>query len=328
MICIRSSLLAIAWSLLALTPLSAATIDGYAAMGASETAGNDYVGSWVPYMTTLRGLNFGGPGDPYNVAVGGATSATLLTQGQHTDVRGFVQSGLVDLSFLSIGGNDFSAVGGQISSGSLSGAALTAWAQGVVTNINTAVDTVLSAHPLGMVVTGMNDIPLTPAGRVGFDSPVKIARGESAVDLVDSLLLPEVLARGLTYVDVAGALRYLNQGPLVVGGVLMDTVNPSSDPTHFFQDGKHPAAVGNGLVANLFLESLNLGYGTNFALLSDLEILTAAGLQASYTGQTSNVPYANFVITSVPEPGTLALALIGMAMLSLYASKRIPDPER
>ena len=291
---------------------SAIPINGYAAMGASETAGTTYTGSWVPYLATLRGLNFGGGGDPYNVAIGGATSATLLTQGQHTDVQSLVQSGFVDLAFLSIGGNDFSAVGGQIASGSLSGAALTAWAQGVVTNINTAVDTVLSAHPLGMIVTGMADIPLTPAGRIGFDTPVKFARGEAAVDLVDSLLLPEVLGRGLVYVDFAASLRYLNQGPLVVGGVLIDVVNPSTDPTHFFQDGKHPAAVGNGLVANLFLEALNLGYGANIPLFTDLEILTAAGLQASYTGETSNLPYADFIVAPVPEPSTLGLALMAL----------------
>src|SRR5262245_56080457 len=122
---------ALALCAIAAQTASAAVINGYAAMGASEPAGTAFTGSWAPYMTNLRGLNFGGPGWPYNVAVGGATSVTLLSQGQHTDVAALVQNGNVQLSFLSIGGNDFSAVGGQISSGALSGAALTAWAQGV-----------------------------------------------------------------------------------------------------------------------------------------------------------------------------------------------------
>ncbi|MBI3837843.1 MAG: PEP-CTERM sorting domain-containing protein [Planctomycetia bacterium] len=295
----------------------ASGINGYAAMGASETAGTSYTGSWVPYLANQRGANFGGAGQPYNVAVGGATSATLLTEGQHTEVASLVQSGNVDLSFLSIGGNDFSAVGGQIAGGSLSGPALTAWAQGVVTNIDTAMDTVLSAHPIGMIVAGMPDIPLTPAGRVGFDTPTKLQRGEAAVDLFDSLLLPEVLARGLVFVDFSKALRDLNAAPLVVGGVTIDMVNASTDPTHFFQDGKHPAAVGNGLVANLFLKALNIGYGTNFALLTDLEILTTAGLAGSYTGETSNLPYANY-ITAVPEPSTIALIMAAFLTGSLF----------
>jgi hypothetical protein len=160
-----------------------------------------------------------------------------------------------------------------------------------------------------MIVTGMNDIPLTPGGRVGFDTPVKFARGENAVNLVDSLLKPAVLGRGLVFLDVANSLGYLNEGPLYVGGVLIDVVNPSSDPTNFFQDGRHPASVGNGLVANLFLAALNIGYGTNYPLLTDLEILTTAGLQNQYTGETSNLPYAQFVFAPVPEPSTLGLAL-------------------
>jgi hypothetical protein len=229
----------------------------------------------------------------------------------------------VDVAYLSIGGNDFSPVSGQIASGSLSGAALTAWAQGVVNNIDTAVDTVLLAHPLGMIVGGMPDIPLTPGGRVGFDSPTKIARGENAVNLVNSLLLAELTTRGQVYVDLAESLRAIDQAPLVVGGVLIDTVNPSSDPTHFFQDGKHPAVVGNGLVANLFITALNLGYGANVPLLSDLEILTAAGLQGSYTGETSNLPYANFVVVPAPEPATWLLAIVGAAILGRrYFSRR------
>lgn len=306
----------------------AVVIDAYGAMGASETAGTDFdpTGSWVPYVTNLRGLNFGGPGDPFNVAVGGATSATLLAQNQHTQMANYVQNNGVDVISLSIGGNDFSAVSGQIINGSLSGAALTAWAQGVVDNIDLATDTVLAAHPIGMVVVGMPDIPLTPAGRDSFNSPTKIARGENAVNAVNSLLEPAVLARGQVFVDYAAAMRDLFAAPLVVGGVTIDYVNPSLDPTHFFQDGKHPAAVGNGLVANMFLEAVNLGYGTNFPLLTDLEILTAAGLASSYTGETSNIHYDRYITTPAPEPETLLLACIGGALIVAIACRERRAP--
>lgn len=288
----------------------AVEIDGFASMGASESAGTTYTGSWIPYLANQRGLNFGGAGQPFNVAVGGARTNTLLTQGQHTEVRSLVQSGQVDVAFLFIGGNDFFAVGANIASGALTGPALDAWAQGVVDNIGTAMDTVLSADPLGMVVAGMPDVLLTPGGRAVFDTPAEIARGEAAVDLVNSLLKPAVLGRGQVYVDLAAANRGVNLAPLVVGGVTIDTVNASADPTHFFQDGRHPAAVGNGLVANFFLEAVNIGYGTNYPLLTDLEILTTAGLLASYTGETSSLPYANFIATPVPEPSTLCLTLV------------------
>src|SRR5262245_24927407 len=81
----------------------ASEISGFAAMGASETAGtpSDYKGSWVPFFVNQHKLDFGGVGNPYNVAIGGATSATLLTQEQHTEVAGLVASGDVDVAFLS-----------------------------------------------------------------------------------------------------------------------------------------------------------------------------------------------------------------------------------
>src|SRR5262249_34663151 len=154
-----------------------------------------------------------------------------------------------------------SAVSGQILTGSLSGAALTAWAQGVVDNIDLATDTVLAAHPVGMVVVGMPDVPITPAGRDNFNSPTKNARGENAVDVFNALFKPRARAPGQGFVDYAAARRDLFPGPLVVGGVNIDYINPSTAPTHFFQDGKLPAAVGNGLVANMFLEAVNRGYG-------------------------------------------------------------------
>lgn len=275
----------------------AQTIGGYAAMGASETQGSTYTGSWVPYLVNNRGLDFGGSGNPYNVAVGGATSATLLTQGQHTEVRDLVLAGDVDLAYLSIGGNDFGAAAVSIVTGSLNGQALNNWAQGIVNNIMTAVDTVLSANPTGMVVASIPDMTLTPGGRQYASVPIFLERGLAAVNLVNSLLRPAVLDRGAVYIDFAEAMRDMNATPLVVGGVTIDMVNASTNPRNFFQDNLHPAAVGNGIIANVMMAAANIGYGTTTPLLTDLEILTRAGLAASYTGETSNLDYSRYIIT-------------------------------
>ncbi len=314
--------MALAIAVLAGADARAVPVDGFGAMGASETAGTDYTGSWVPYLANQRGFNFGGAGQPWNVAVGGATSATLLTpQHQHETVRDLVANGSVDLAYLSIGANDFNAVAASIANGTLTGQPLINWAQGVVNNINTATDTVLAAHPLGMIVAGVPDILLTPNGRAAFNTPDKQLRGTTAINLVNSLLKPQVLGRGLVYVDLAGALRDVNAAPFVVGGVTIDMINPSADPTHFFQDGLHPAAVGNGFVANLMLAAVNVGYGTAYSPLSDLEILTTAGLASSYTGPTSAVNYAHYI--TVPEPSTLLLAAGGLFAMSLLLGHRV-----
>ena len=278
----------------------AVSIDGFAAMGASETQGTAYTGSWVPYETNFPHWNFGGSGAPYNVAIGGATSVTLLQQGQHTEVAALVAAGNVDVATLSIGSNDFSPKASQIAAGTLSGAALTSFSTGVVTNIETAMDTVLAEHPLGMIVASLPEMTLSPGGRATFNTPAKEANGEAAINQFNSLLKPEVLSRGLTYLDFTAATRDLNAAPLVVGGVTIDMVTASSDPTHFFQDGIHPAAVGNGLIANLFMEAANLTFGANYTLLTDQQILTAAGLGAQYTGETSHLDYAKYVTVAAP----------------------------
>ncbi len=229
----------------------------------------------------------------------------------------------VDLAFLTIGGNDFGAVAASIANGSLIGPALANWAQGVVNNIDTATDTVLSSKPTGIVVAGLPDMLLTPGGRSLFDTPIEQQRGTTAVDLFNSKLKPEVLSRGQVYVDLASALRDINASPLIVGGVNINTFGANSNPTYFFQDGLHPAAVGNGVIANLMLSAVNLGYGTEYSLLSDLEILTTANLAGSYSGETSSLNYSSYITTSVPEPGSLWFAAAGVLTLLLRRRRRI-----
>lgn len=273
----------------------------YGAMGASETQGSAHTGSWVPYFAVEMGLDFGGAGNPNNVAVGGARTETLLTQGQHTEMRDLVLAGEVDIAYLSIGGNNFGQSGTSIATGTLAGAALDAWAQQRVTEILTAVDTVLTANPTGMIVSSIPDMTLTPAGRPIAAVPLFDQRVDFAIDLVNSLLKPEVLSRGLVYLDFAQAMRDLDASGLVVGGVTIDMVNASSNPTHFFQDGLHPAAVGNGILANLLIEAANVGYGADTPLLTDFEILSRAGLAGSYTGETTSLNYASYIYTATEQ---------------------------
>ncbi len=308
--------------LAAATDSRAVTIDGFAAMGASETQGSTYNHSWVPYEVDYQGWNFGGAGNPYNVAVAGSTSTMLLAEGQDTQVAALVASGEVDVAMLSVGSDDFHAVATDIASGALSGSALTAFCQNVVSNIDTAMDTVLTANPLGMIVGGISDLELTPGGRNLFTTPTIQARGEIAISEMNSLLEPQVLSRGLVFLDQATLLRDLNAAPLVVGGVTIDMIDSGTEPTHFFQDSVHPAAVGNGVLANLYIEAVNLAYGTNYPLLTDEQILNAAGLGDLYTGETSNIDYAKYVVLPTPEPSSLMLSFLAAVVFLLSGPMR------
>lgn len=291
---------------------TAVTLNGIAAMGASETQGTGHVGSWVPYLAVDRGLNFG-PGQIYNRALGGNTSQDLLNNGQHTQVAGLVSSGNVDLAFLSIGGLDVPPVAASIILGQLD---VQTWANGVVSRILTAVDTVKGAGAKGMVVMSLPDMTLVPgaASYRPFAAPVV-----STIDLVNDMLKAEVLDRGYVFVDMSQAMRDLNATPLVVGGVPINMTTGSTNPRHFFTDNIHPGYVGNGIFANLFLTALNVGYGMDLDEFTDQELLARAGLSSSYTGETSNLNYENYVYV-VPEPSSLVLLAAGL--LTVLVARR------
>ncbi len=280
----------------------AETIGGYAAMGDSLTQGSTLAGSWVPHLVTDRGFNFGGSGNPYNVAVGGATSSSLLSGGQHTAVATQVAANNVDLAYLMIGGNDILAVGTQIIDGSLTGGALDTFVNNMVANIATAADTVLAAGPVGLVVVGVPDVSLIPAGLALIDSPVKKQRVVDATDQMTAAIAAMAAARWLPFVDLAQAQRDMDALPsLVVGGVTINETVPSSNPHHLFQDAIHPGAVGNGLIANMLLTAVNVPYCTEFVPLSDLEILQNAGLSGEYTGETLTLDYTDYVVFTPVE---------------------------
>ncbi|MEQ9379459.1 MAG: hypothetical protein RJP95_01240, partial [Pirellulales bacterium] len=224
-------------------PTAQAGIMGIAAMGASETAGTNFSGSWVPWLAVDRGLNFG-PGQSYNVAVNGSRTQTLLNRGQHTEVAELVANGDVNLAYLFIGGLDVPPVALDMILGTLD---VPNWADGVVDRMMTAVDTILAESPEGMVVAGLPDMTLVPGAASYAYIPGLAAPVVSAIDYTNALIKEEVLSRGQVYLDVASLMRDLRTEPFVVGGVTIDMVTGSNtDPTHFFADDIHPGFVGNG----------------------------------------------------------------------------------
>lgn len=323
--CTRRSviiLVALAFCAALSSPAFAVTLNGFAAMGASETQGTGYSGSWVPYLHNDRGLSFG-PSQSYNRAVGGATTTSLLSGNQHTQVRNLVQNGNADVAFLFIGGNDFGPVALQLALGTLD---KNTWAAGMVSRMMTATDTVLTANPKGMIIAGLPDMTLMPAAQSYLPSitPPMLQNVLDAINLVNTLLKAEVLDRDLIFLDTAQAMRDMNAAPPVVGGVPIQMVGSNSNPTYFFQDGLHPAVVGNGIFANLMITALNEGLDQNIALISDQLILQRAGLSAQYTGQTSNLDYASYVyFNPVPEPSSVVLlAVAGLTLASIAARRR------
>ena len=56
--------------------------------------------------------------------------------------------------------------------------------------------------------------------------------------------------------------------------------NPTNDPTFFvLADRLHPGTIGQGLLANLYVETANNAFGTRICPLSSHDILENAGLK-------------------------------------------------
>ena len=270
---------------------------GLGVMGDSATAGSS-VTKWPGMLQTYEGLNFGGAGLPYNFAVGGATSGSVLSGGQDTELAAQVSAGNVTLGMILIGNNDYGAQLNQIATGTLTGAALTSFQNTIVSNIETATNTVLAAKPQGFILGSVPDITFEPISASLDTNPTEKARVENSISAVNSQLIAYAAARGIPYLNfygLAGALGGVTQ--IVVGGVPISLVNTGTDPHDFFLDTVHPGIVGDAIIANLWMAAINKGYGTNLPLFTDQQILGFAGLGSSYTGETFStaVNLSNFV---------------------------------
>jgi hypothetical protein len=315
----------------------AGSFSGYAAMGDSLTSGSSWVNFLAGDTTHSDGsslnLNFGGAGNPYNFAVSGATSAQLLSGHQNTNVASLVQARTVQMAFLEIGGDDLGAVLPSILNGTLSGNSLTSWAQGVQSNISTAMDTVLATHPAGLIVNGVAD-PI-PSPLYQSQAASLAAQGYTQAQIQAMLIDPTVnaiqqmnalneqatLSRGLVFLDLYNFSKDLLANPLVIGGVTMNmSAFSTTNQVDLFTDSTHPNTIFKGLIANAEITAMNIGYHTNLPLLTNQQLLAAAGLSGQYTGETFTFNYAPYVLMNTPEPSTLLLA--SLASLAFVAYRR------
>jgi lysophospholipase L1-like esterase len=277
-------------------------------MGDSITA--PYIGTakgsagdrnWVELLQMLRS-----PDDVtiYNVARDGATSASLLSGGQHTRVANLVAAGVVDSALLMIGANDVTQYLGGILAGNPD-----QFVNTVVANVTAAVDTVTSAGPVALVVANIPDIGVTPLVRqLLHNDPVYLQRLTDAIGEADRQIEAVAAAYQVPILDFFD-LSYLALQPLEIGGV---EVSNFFAPDHY-----HPGTVAQGAITNTFLDALNIGYGTDVTTLSlsDQEILTVAGID--HPPGESYIDLSGFVIF---DPGARPSSRRGVELGKALAS--------
>jgi hypothetical protein len=292
---------------------------------------SSYATNWTIQVVMFRGIDMGPTaaqagtnswGEPrnqgykYNWARSGATSSTLLTEGQHTGLLGQVSSEGVSNAVLVIGSNDFnptdSTVYSFIYGGVWNGAQIQAYANQTLTNIETALATVRTAG-VSVVVANLLDPGTTPTVAMIYSDAVERDRVAVAVQIVNSGLKNLAQKYQVPLMDWYG-LEQAILGPntnlhstLEVGNVTIhlryiDPGPPVSIPVNaFVSDGFHPNTTIQGIFANVVLQAFDSGYNASLALFTEQEILSHALIPygGSDTLLSQIGAYTNYVILPI-----------------------------
>ena len=273
----------------------------------------DYALNWVEQLVFYRGVDvgptaeeagqFGGTwGEPrrtgyqFNWARWGATSSDLLNQGQHIGLANQVDSFNISYGVLEIGANDFDPERPpyyNIYYGLWSNFQIENYIDQSLANIEQALVTV---YPTGinLVITNVPDYGVVPFTQQFYPNPFYRERVTTVIKTLNRRI--EDLAReyNLVLFDLFGLSNSIfgsNFEPktmLLIGNVSInllahDTINNTNPTAGFVHDQIHPHTHLQGIMANVILKGLNVGYNADISEFSEKKILTHAGI--SYGGE-------------------------------------------
>jgi lysophospholipase L1-like esterase len=276
-----------------------------------EFEGNrNYASNWIELLNSEFGVDVGTSGNrsaprrsgfEYNWALSGATSDSLIEDGQHTGLAAQAMSGDVSHAFLLIGQNDFRDIVLDVVLGNFSAAEETAFVNTVVANITTAVDTLL-ATDVALVLSNLIDYSVAPLIR---DNVPLILRNQltNVVVRVNDELADLAEDRQIPLLDSFAFSKSIfgtNSNPnetVTLCGVEFDNSEgdgTATDLNLFTEDGIHPHTAAQAVIANAIVEAFNLGHGTNLPQFSECDIVSLVG--ATGTGENSlDIDYSEFV---------------------------------
>jgi hypothetical protein len=301
--------------------LYAVSEDGEVELG--PTAAEAGVGNWgVPR----------GTGYQYNWARAGDTTSGLLSNGQHTGLAGLIPTECIPYAVMAIGANDFApgtTVYNSIYGNTWNQTQINNYIAGRISNINTALNTVLPTG-VGLVLVTMPDYGVTPAVKASYPNAVGRQRVADVLETVNAQIEQIAIDRRLALADLFGvseAIFGTHASPnstLLLGNVSInlgqaDTSGGGNPTAGFVHDGIHPNTTLQGLLANLFIEGLNVGYGAGITPFTEAEVLAHRGI--AYGGaDTLPIDVADYVRNYAPalltgdvnKDGTVDIFDVGM----------------
>jgi hypothetical protein len=143
-------------------------------------------------------------------------------------------------------------------------------------NFTTAVNTLLAANPnVKVVVATLAEISMVPAARLAALTPqgqVLVAAVSASIARYDALVAAEASNPRVALVDLASATSLLASSPtgtFTYGGATINLLTPGDDYHDFFlADGIHVGTVGESIIANLFVQSVDSKFGAGLAPIS------------------------------------------------------------
>jgi hypothetical protein len=263
--------------------------------------------NWVEILNATRGVHFGpyahiplaeprDAGFIYDWARGGATSTDMINN-QLSGLVSQVRHGQVQTASVFIGGNDFLYAFQKIVSGQTAPADAVASLQQteaqLESNYATAVTSLLEASPrVRVVVWTLPDIADLPTARQAVAAdPALLPLRDVSTQLIRQFnaKLAAMVAGNprIVLVDLAAITQQLATAPPQVpfGGAVIDLATPGNDFHHFFLgDNIHFGTVGQGLIADTFVNAVDTQLGLHIRPLTPTQIVRFARLAQSPAG--------------------------------------------
>ncbi|MDR3634076.1 MAG: SGNH/GDSL hydrolase family protein [Isosphaeraceae bacterium] len=258
--------------------------------------------NWVEILANTRNVSFGSysnasrgaprnQGFAYNWAQDGATSTDMVNN-QLPGLTKQVAAGVVQCAWIFVGDNDFLYLLGNLQSGQISEAdfpqALAQTEATAQANFNTAVNTLLAANPrVKLAVSTLPDVSLLPLVQAGATTPAlkaAVAATSQAIQQFNANVTSVAAGNNrIALVDLAGLSSQLGQtatgsgGSVSFGGATISLTTPGNDYHDFFlADGLHVGTVGQGLIADAFVNAIDTKFGAKVRTLSPTEIVRYA----------------------------------------------------